>query len=142
MPIENDAEIRKLLEEAKVIAIVGASDNPMRDSHSISKFLMDQGYKVIPVNPVYQKILGVQCYPNLKSIPIKVDIVNVFRMPDQVLPIVEDPPRREEALEIDAPTIWMQLGVINYEAAALAEEKGKQVIMDHCIAVEHRRLLS
>lgn len=136
MPIENDAEIRKLLEEAKVIAVVGASDNPMRDSHSISKFLMDQGYHVIPVNPRYKQILGVQCYPDLKSIPFKVDIVNIFRRPDQVLPIVE------EALEIDVPTIWMQLGVFNIEAAALAEENGKRVVMDHCIAVEYRRLLS
>lgn len=136
MPIENDDKLKSILETAKTIAVVGASDNPMRDSYTITKFLLDRGYEVFPVNPKYGNILGVQCYPDLKSIPKKIDIVDIFRRPDQVVPIVE------EAIEIDATTIWMQLGVINEEAAALAENRGRNVVMDHCIAVEHRRLIS
>lgn len=135
MPIEHDAQIKEILRNARTIAVVGASDDPSRDSHSITKFLIDEGYEVFPVNPKYRSILGVPCYADLKSIPQKIDIVDVFRRPDAVLPVVE------EAIAAGAKTLWLQLGVVNEEAASLAEQQGLQVVMDHCIAIELRRLI-
>jgi hypothetical protein len=135
MTIENDKAIEAILREARTIAVVGASPKPGRDSGTIAAFLAAKGYTVIPVNPAYQEVLGMKCYPDLASIGTPVDIVDIFRNPDDVLPIID------EAIAIGAKTVWMQLGVVNAEAAKKAEQAGLQVIMDRCIAVDYRRLV-
>jgi predicted CoA-binding protein len=127
--------IKKILQEAKTIAIVGASDKSARDSFHIMKFLMEAGYNVIPVNPAYNEILGKKCFPDLRQLEERVDIVNIFRRSDEVLPIVQD------AMLMGAPAIWMQLGVVNEEAASLAERSGIKVIMNKCIKVEYQMLI-
>ncbi len=133
--ITGDDEIRSVLSEAKTIAVVGASPKPWRDSGSIAQFLAGKNYTVYPVNPKYKEVLGMICYPDLKSLPRKIDIVDIFRNSNEVAPIVD------EAIEIGARCIWMQLGVVNEQAAAKAEAAGLTVIMDRCIAIEHRALM-
>jgi uncharacterized protein len=135
VPIEDDKVIRDILKTAHTIAVVGASPKPWRDSGSIASYLGGKGYNVVPVNPVYKEVLGMKCYPDLASIGSPVDIVDIFRNPDEVMPIID------EAIAIGAKTVWMQLGVVNEEAAAKAEAAGIRVIMDRCIAVDHRRLV-
>ena len=135
MPIESDKSIETILRSARTIAVVGASPKPGRDSGTIAAFLAARGYTVIPVNPAYQEVLGMKCYPDLASIGVPVDIVDIFRNPDEVLPIID------EAVATGAQTVWMQLGVVNAEAAKKAEQAGIQVIMDRCIAVDYRRLV-
>jgi predicted CoA-binding protein len=131
-----DEVLKKVLAESKTIAIVGASPKPWRDSGRIAQFLQRHGYTIFPVNPLYEEVFGMKCYPDLRSIPARVDIVDIFRNPEFVLPIVE------EAIQIGAKTIWMQLGVVNEDAARLAREAGLNVIMDRCIAVEHRHVMA
>jgi uncharacterized protein len=135
MPIEDDKVIETILRKARTIAVVGASPKPGRDSGAIASFLAGKGYNVFPVNPAYQEVLGMKCYPDLASIGSPVDIVDVFRNPDDVMPIID------EAIATGAKAVWMQLGVVNNEAAEKAEGAGIQVIMDRCIAVDHRRLV-
>ena len=135
MPIEDDRVIEQILHRAKTIAVVGASPKPGRDSGSIAQFLAGRGYTVLPVNPAYDEVLGMKCYADLASTGSKIDIVDIFRKPEEVLPIID------EAIAIGASTIWMQLGVVNEDAAKRAEEAGLNVIMDRCIAVDHRRLI-
>lgn len=134
MPIEDDAKIRELLTAAKTIAVVGASSKPWRDSNRIAQYLKSQGYTVIPVNPTYTEIEGEKCYPNLRSVGVSIDIVDVFRNPDAVDGIVDD------AIAAQAKSLWLQLGVINEQAARKAERAGLQVVMNHCIAIDHSRL--
>jgi len=132
----SDPEIRELLASARTIAIVGMSDDPERDSYGVAGFLQRQGYRIIPVNPKLQApVLGEQPYASLRNIPEKVDIVDIFRRSEVVPPIVE------EAIAIGAGAVWMQLSVVNEEAAARAEEAGLKVVMNRCMAVEHRRLM-
>jgi uncharacterized protein len=135
MPIEDDAIIQKILTTTKTIAVVGASSKPLRDSLRIAQYLKRQGYIVLPVNPSYTEIDGQKCYPSLTSINTPIDLVDVFRNPDMVDEIVE------EAIAIKAKTIWFQLGVVNTRAAQKAEKAGLQVVMNHCIAIDHTRLL-
>lgn len=135
MPIENDDILRNILKTSSTIAVVGASPKPWRDSGGIAQFLMKKGYKVFPVNPKYQEVLGEVCYPDLKSVPEKIDIVDVFRNSDAVDGVVS------EAIEVGAKVVWMQLDVVNPDAAQRAEQAGLQVVMDRCIAVDHRRLI-
>ncbi len=135
MPIEDDVEIREILTSARTIAVVGASGKPWRDSHRIAQYLKDQGYTVIPVNPTYESIDGEKCYPDLKSLAAAIDIVDVFRNPDAVDEIVGD------AIAAKAKIIWLQLGVINEGAAQKAERAGLKVVMNHCIAIDHSRLV-
>jgi predicted CoA-binding protein len=135
MPIENAETIRKILEETKTIAVVGASPKPGRDSGTITQFLIEKGYTVIPVNPIYKEVLGLTCYPDLKSIPQRIDLVDIFRRSEEVAAIVE------EAIGTGAKFVWMQLGVVNPEAAARAERAGLKVVMDRCIAIEYRHLI-
>ncbi|MBI3586482.1 MAG: CoA-binding protein [Ignavibacteriales bacterium] len=135
MPIENDDILKNILKTSKTIAVVGASPKPWRDSGNIAQFLMKKGYKVFPVNPAYQEVLGEVCYPDLQSVPEKIDIVDVFRNSDAVDGIVS------EAIEVGAKVVWMQLDVVNPEAAQRAEQAGLHVVMDRCIAVDHRRLI-
>jgi uncharacterized protein len=133
--ITDDAEIRSILVSSKTIAVVGASPKPWRDSGSIALFLAGKKYMVYPVNPKYEDVFGMKCYADLKSLPGKIDIVDVFRNANEVEPIVD------EAILIGAKCVWMQLGVINERAAARAESAGLKVIMDRCIAIEHRALM-
>jgi predicted CoA-binding protein len=135
VPLEDDAGIASTLKNSKTIAVVGASPKPWRDSGSITRYLMQHGYDVYPVNPAYDELFDKKCYKDLKSIPVPIDIVDVFRNSDAVDSVVE------EAIAVNARTIWLQLGVINGKAAAKAERAGLQVIMDHCIAVDHSRLI-
>jgi predicted CoA-binding protein len=129
VPIE---KIRSILAENTVIAVVGLSPKPSRPSHQVARYMQEAGYRMIPVNPGQSEILGQQCYPDLHTVPHKVDIVNIFRRSDQVEPVVR------AAIEIQAKVIWMQQGVINEQAARLAEENGLVVIMDRCISVDHQ----
>lgn len=125
--------IRDLLHRATTIAMVGLSDKKERASNFVGAYMKSEGYKIIPVNPLKQEILGEKCYPDLKSIGSPVDIVDIFRRPDEIVPIVK------EAIEIKAKAIWMQLGIVNREAAELARENGLLVVMDRCLKMEHGR---
>ena len=128
------SEIFEILNKYKSIAIVGLSNSPMRPSNQVAVYLINAGHKIYPVNPNHKKILGLTCYPDLKSIPVNIDIVNIFRRPEYVFPIVE------QAIEIGAKAIWMQLGVINHEADLKAKSHGLKTVMDRCIKIEHKRL--
>jgi len=132
--IDDIAGLRKVLAEDRVIAVVGLSANWYRPSFFAAKYMQERGYRVIPVNPAYQEVLGEKCYPSLRDIPEQVDMVDVFRRPADVMPIVED------AIAIGARTLWLQLGVVNPEAAARAEQAGLRVVMDHCVKIEFGRL--
>jgi predicted CoA-binding protein len=127
--------IKLLLSEAKTIAVVGLSDNPARTSYAVSEEMQSLGYRILPVNPNAKEVLGEKSYPSLLDLNESVDIVNIFRRSEEVLPIVE------QAIQVKPRAIWMQLGVINEEAAKLAQQQGIEVIMDRCIKVEHALLI-
>lgn len=129
------SEIFDILKMYNSIAVVGLSDKSSRPSNQVASYLIYAGYKIYPVNPNHEEIFGLKCYPDLKSIPAKIDIVDIFRRPEFVLPIIE------ESIKIGAKTIWMQLGVINHEAAKKAKSFGLKVIMNRCIKIEHRRFM-
>ena len=129
-----DETIKAVLATPRTVAVVGCSPNPERDSHRIAKLLQDRGHKVIPVNPGHRSILGEDCYANLRDIPGAVDMVDIFRRSEDVAPIVD------EAIEVGAKIVWMQLGVIDEDAAAKAQSAGLTVVMDRCPAIEYRRL--
>lgn len=135
MLIEDDAGLRRVLYDCRVVAVIGVSARSDRPSHHCSRYLMDQGYTVIPVNPALDEVLGVTCYPDLASIPVKVDMVNVFRKSEDV------PPFAAEAVRIGARCLWLQLGIANDEAAAQASAAGLDVVQNQCIKMEHSRLL-
>jgi predicted CoA-binding protein len=116
--------IEEQLRNSKTIAVVGLSDNPQRDSHRVAKYLQSQGYRIIPVNPMIEEALGERSYPDLKSVPEHIDMVDIFRRSELVPPVVA------EAIEVGVRYIWMQDGVINQEAAAKAEAAGIPVVMD------------
>jgi uncharacterized protein len=131
----NDREIKELLRTSKTIAVVGLSSNPMRPSFGVSRFLQRQGFRVIPVNPNETEVLGERAYASVKDVPDSIDIVNVFRRPARVPEVVDD------ALAKGARCLWMQEGVVNHEAARMAEAAGLPVVMDRCILKELARLL-
>ena len=125
----NDSNIdilKELLRNIKNIAIVGASSNPERDSFKVMKFLLDQGYKIFPVNPKEKDILGIRCYPNLKSIRERIDMVDMFRAKEFIFDLTK------EAIEINTNVIWMQEGIIDQKSSSLARNCGIKVIMDQC----------
>ena len=126
--------IRRILTENNVLAVVGLSANESRPSFFAAKYMQDHGYKIIPVNPRYDEILGNTCYPDLESIPEPVDIVDVFQRPDRVMPLAES------AVAIKAKVLWMQLGVVNQEAEQVARNGGLDVIMNRCVKIEYARL--
>lgn len=123
-----------IMREAKNIAVVGISNKLGRPSLTVASYLKGQGYRIIPVNPTIQDLNGEKCYPDLISIPEKVDVVDIFRKPADVPPVVED------AVRIGAKAVWMQEGIVNEEAAAKAKAAGMQVVMDKCMLKEHARL--
>lgn len=127
-------ELRTILEETRTIAVVGLSPNPDRPSHDIAKYLQRQGYGIIPVNPTIETVLGERSYPDLLAIPFDVDVVQVFRRPEEVPLIVE------QAIEIGAKVVWMQPGIVHEEAAAKARAAGLKVVMDRCMRATHRQI--
>ena len=127
-------EIKNILTSYKSIAIVGLSPKANRPSHQVAKYLLESGYNVIPVNPGQSEILGRTCYPNLTAIPDHVEIVDIFRRPADIPPIVA------EAVKIKARVIWMQQGIVNHEAAAQARQAGLTVVMDRCMKIDHADL--
>jgi len=138
----SDTYLRDILTSTKTIAAVGVSTNPVRPSYFVARFLNLKKYRVVPVNPVYegQSLFGEPILPSLASIPseTKVEMLDIFRRPEQVLPVVEA--ALEHLLPMGLRTVWMQIGVINEEAAALAESAGLNVVMNRCPKIEHQRL--
>ena len=129
----SDSEIKQIL-SMKNVAVVGMSRDPNKDAHHVPKYLIENGYNVIPVNPTAEEILGRKCYKSLLDVPDKIDIVDVFRPSEHVPPIVKD------AITKGAKVIWMQLGISNNEAAQEASKHGIKVVYNRCMLVEHGRL--
>ena len=117
----------------KTVAVVGCSPKPERAGHYVAAYLKDQGYRIVPVNPGHKELLGEKCYPDLSSIPFPIDVVDVFRNPDFVLPIIE------EAIKIKAKALWLQDGVTHREGEARAKEAGLLVVSDDCLLRRHRQ---
>jgi hypothetical protein len=126
--------MERLLQDSHSIAIVGISDKPDRPSYNVAAYLLDHGYKIIPVNPNIKNVLGQECFPDLLSVPGHIDIVDIFRKSEDVGPVVE------QAIMKKANAIWMQLGIVNEAAANLAEQAGLDVVMDRCLKIEHGRI--
>lgn len=127
-------EIKDILNNATTIAVVGLSPKKERPSNMVAQYLVNAGFTVVPVNPGHESLLGMTCYPNLLSVPDKVDIVDIFRKPEDIVDIVR------QAVEINATTVWMQQGIVNTEAAGIAKKNKINVIMDRCIKVDHANL--
>ncbi len=129
------SEPNQILLDSKTIAVVGASPNPARPSHWISKYLMSEGYTVIPVNPGHDELFGLTCYPDVESIESEIDIVNIYRRSDQVLPIIVSALKKSSI-----KMVWMQDNVYNEDAASLVEEAGIPVVMNDCIYRVHEQI--
>ncbi len=117
----------------RTIAVVGLSENPGKPSHYVSEYMQQHGYKIYPVNPALESVLGEKSYASLAELPVKPDVVNVFRLPTAIPAIVD------EMLALGLKNLWVQLGIVNLEAAKRADAGGIRVVMDRCIMVEHRR---
>lgn len=128
--------ITNILRESKTIAVVGLSSDPMRASHEVSEYMQSAGYRIIPVNPNEAEVLGEKSYPRLEDVPEKIDVVNIFRRPEEVPPVVES------AIRMGAKAVWMQLGIENESAAEMAQAAGLAVVEDACILIEHKRRLT
>ena len=125
------AEITEILHNYRVVAVVGLSDKPDRPSYRVAQYLKEHGYRIVPVNPVRQEILGEKCYATLRDIPFPVEIVDIFRQVDAIPKIVDD------AIAVGAKVVWMQQGLVEPESAAKAKQAGLQVVMDRCLKIEH-----
>jgi predicted CoA-binding protein len=125
-------EIRELLVNVKTIAVVGLSSNPMRPSFGVSQYMLRHGYRIIPVNPNEQMVLGQKAYASLTEVPEKIDLVDVFRRPEFVPEIID------ELIRLKIPAVWLQEGVVHQSAAEKARDAGVMVVMDKCILKEHR----
>jgi uncharacterized protein len=132
--MEDVETLRRILKTNHTIAVVGLSAQWFRPSFFAAKYLQEHGYRVIPVNPAYSEILGEKCYPSVRDVPEKIDVVDVFRKPADVPPIAED------AIAVGAKVLWLQIGVIDEASAARAREAGLDVVMDRCMKIEHARL--
>jgi len=130
----SDKEVKEILSKYKTIAVVGISPKEDRPSFRVASYLKSKGYKIIPVNPGHEEVLGEKCYPSLKEVPEKVEIVDIFRKAEAVEEVIK------QAIEIGAKVAWMQLGIVNNKAAKLAKDAGMQVVMDKCMLVEHGKL--
>ena len=124
--------IHAMLSNAKTIAVIGLSEVPSKPSHYVSEYMQQHGYEIYPVNPSIPEVLGEKSYASLSDLPIKPDVVNVFRL-SKFIPAIVD-----EMIELGLPNLWVQQGIVNREASARAEAAGIHVVMDHCIMVEHR----
>lgn len=127
-------DLRRILTDYKRVAIVGLSADWSRPSNFAAKYLLDHGFEVIPVNPKYDQILGQKCYADLKDIPTPVDVVDLFQRTERVPPFVD------QAIEIGAKVVWLQLGIVHEEAAQKARDAGLEVVMDRCMKIEYARL--
>ena len=134
LPMDDIDTLRRILKENHVLAIVGLSASWHRPSYFAAKYMLEHGYRVIPVNPQVREVLGQKCYASLRDIPEKVDLVDVFRKTQDVMPVAED------AIAIGARVLWQQLGVKNEAAAAKARAAGLEAVMDRCVKIEHGRL--
>lgn len=132
--IQSDADLKHLFETVRTIAVVGCSPKPERPGHYVAKYLQDLGYRIIPVNPGQTEILGEKCYASLRDIPEPVDMVDCFRRAEDIPPVVKD------AIAIGAKYVWMQLGIVNEEAAQRAIDAGVEVVMDRCPKIDYPRL--
>tara|TARA_B110000014_G_scaffold254707_1_gene235608 strand:+ start:2005 stop:2406 length:402 start_codon:yes stop_codon:yes gene_type:complete len=130
----NHSETIQSIFQMRSIAVVGMSPKPERPSHYVAMYMKEKGYDIIPVNPGHKKIAGMTCYPSLLEIPYKIDVVDVFRRPEHVLPIAE------LAVEICAKALWLQDTIINVEAAEIAEKAGLLVVMNDCMLRRHRQI--
>jgi len=135
MIVDDIPGLRRILAQTRTIAVVGLSAHWYRPSHFAAKYMQDKGYRVIPVNPAYEEVLGQRCYPDLAAIGQPVDVVDCFRKPGDVVPIAR------EAVATGAKVLWMQLGIRNEEAARIALDAGLDVVMDRCVKIEHARIL-
>ena len=135
MSYQDPFTIQKILSHAKTIAIVGLSPNELRASHFVGYYLRRHGYKIIPVNPREEQILGQTSYPSISAVPEHIDVIDVFRAPEAV------PEIAEEAVAAKADALWLQYGVISPEGAEIASRGGLDVVMDRCLKVEHARYL-
>jgi uncharacterized protein len=133
---DSAAEITEILHNYRVVAVVGLSAKPDRPSYRVAQYLQEHGYRIVPVNPGCQEILGERCYPGLRDIPFPVEIVDIFRTVDAIPGIVD------EAMAVGAKVVWMQLGLEEPQSARKARQAGLQVVMDRCLKIEHdqRRL--
>ncbi len=132
--VDDINSLRRILKESRVIAVVGLSADWYRPSYFAAKYMLEHGYRIIPVNPKYPEILGQKCFGSLRDIEEKIDIVDVFRKTQDVMPIAED------AIAIGARVLWQQLGVRNEAAAAKARAAGMEAVVDRCVKIEHGRL--
>ena len=130
----NELETIDQIFKMKTVAVIGMSPKPERPSHYVGMYLKEQGYDIIPVNPGHKEIASMTSYPSLLDIPVKVDVVDVFRKPEHTVPI------SEAAVEIGAKALWLQDGVVNQEATKLAEDAGLLVVMNDCMLRRHRQL--
>jgi predicted CoA-binding protein len=136
MPIVDDiAGLRRILAESRTLAVVGLSAQWHRPSYFAAKYMQDHGYRIVPVNPRYDEVLGQKCYPDLRSIPHPVDLVDCFRKSSDIPPLADD------AIAIGAKVLWMQLGIVNEAAAQRAVAAGLDVVMNRCVKIEHARIL-
>lgn len=133
--MNSDETMKEILSSAKTVASVGISGNQQKVSNGVGAYLMDHGYRLIPVNPTADEILGEKSYPDLSSVPEKIDVVQIFRRPEDVPPVVD------EAIKVGAKAVWMQEGIVNEAAAQKAREAGLQVVMDACMRASHQRLI-
>ena len=133
-PASDEEQAVELLKKAKTVAVVGISAKEERDSHKVARYLKEHGYKIIPVNPGLKEVLGEPCYPDLKSIPEHIDVVDIFRSVDAIPGIVD------EAIAVGADAVWMQLGLAHEEAAEKARKAGLTVVMNRCMKIDHARL--
>jgi len=136
VPIVDDiAGLRRILSRSRTLAVVGLSAQWYRPSYFAAKYMQDHGYRIVQVNPRYAEVLGQKCYPDLRAIPDPIDIVDCFRKSSDIGPIADD------AIAIGARVLWMQLGVVNEEAAQRASAAGLDVVMNRCVKIEHARIM-
>ncbi|MEP7182395.1 MAG: CoA-binding protein [Betaproteobacteria bacterium] len=133
--VDDIAGLRRILGEARVIAVVGLSAQWHRPSYFAAKYLQEHGYRIVPVNPKYAEILGQTCYPAVAAIPFAVDVVDCFRKPGEMVPLAR------EAVATGAKVLWMQLGIRHDEAAKIATDAGLDVVTDRCMKIEHARIM-
>ncbi len=129
-------EIKEILSSVKTIAVVGLSPNPQKDSHRVASYLQKAGYKIVPIYPKGDEILGEKVYKSLEEVPFKIDMIDVFRKPAALVPIVEAAIKRG-----DVDVVWFQAGIVNNEAAAMAREAGMKVVQNRCTMVDHKNLI-
>ena len=134
--VQFPTDYRKIFTETRTIAVVGMSPKATRPSHQVTRYMIEHGYEIFPVNPGQETILGLTCYPDLKAVPVPIDLVDIFRKPNDVPEVVDS------AIDIGAKIIWMQQGIVHEASAAKARGAGLVVVMDRCFKVDHQQLMS